>query len=236
MKLSKNLMGCAFGATVIATSLSLNAATTTGFGTIPGAAANAYSGSGIPQDTSTWTQIDGLPNSDTLTLSLASTQYKANPAPSNDGVNTFYVDTGTTPLGPGGTQRSQWNWDFYGRSEKDLLSQYSFLLTLENVLNGQTFSFDPLLIGDNVGGPSAFGNSESFDFFPFGTFTGYNPALDNTYNVTLEAFVGASKVGGTSIQIVAGSGAPSVPDGGSTAALFGMGALSIAAIRRKQKA
>ncbi len=54
--------------------------TTTGFGTIPGASGNPYSGSGIPFDTSQWTQVSGIPSAnalhpDTLTIAMAATQH-----------------------------------------------------------------------------------------------------------------------------------------------------------------
>lgn len=205
---------------------------TTGFGTLPGAAANAYGGSGIPQDTSMWTQISGLPNGDIVTLGQATTQYKSSPVPGNDGVNTYFVETGTLPLGTGGSQRTKWNWDFYGRSDNGTLGTYNFQLTIENILTGQVLSFDPTVIPDNVGGPGAFGNSESFDFVVFGVPIGYDSSLDNTFNISLDAYLNGNKIGGQQMTIVAGNGA-SVPDGGSSLAMLGVAAGSLGFIRRK---
>jgi hypothetical protein len=85
------------------------ATTTTGFGVLPGAAPNAYSGSGIPQNTSVWEQVTDLPDNDSLTLGMAITQYKTNPSPGNDSVSTYYVEPG---LGNTPNPRTPWNFDF----------------------------------------------------------------------------------------------------------------------------
>jgi hypothetical protein len=193
--------------------------TTTGFGTIPGASANAYSGTGIPINTSEWTTVSGIPvasgPTDTLTLALAATQHgSVNPAPGNNGAGTYTVSPGLV------SGRSTWNFDFYANSANDTLSDYTFTLTELNVGNGKTFSFNPLAILDNAGGPASAGNSESLDFASFGVPISYNPNANDTYDFTLKAVLTSDGVliGDTGIKVIDGTGA--VPDTASTAGLM----------------
>jgi hypothetical protein len=191
--------------------------TTTGFGTIPGAPANAYSGTGIPINTSEWTKVSGIPGSsgDDLTLAMAATQHgSANPAPGNNGAGTYTVNPGLV------SGRSKWDFDFYINSADDKLSDYTFTLTELNVGNGKTFSFNPLAISDNAGGPASAGNSESLDFAVFGLPISYNPSANDTYDFTLRAVLKSDGdlIGNTSIKVVDGTGA--VPDTASTAGLM----------------
>jgi len=207
-------------------SLSASAGTTTGFGTIPGAAANAYSGTGIPINTSVYETITGapLPSGDTLTLAMAATQHGAgNPAPGTNVAGTYTVGLGLV----GG--RSKWNFDFYVNSAAGDLSDYTF--SLVEAGNGHTFSFDPTAIGDDVGAPNSKGNSESLDFTPFGTALGYNPNQNDTYKFTLEAFLGGNEIGADSITVVAGTG--SVPDAASTMSLLGLSFGALVGLRRR---
>jgi hypothetical protein len=199
--------------------------TISGFGTIPGAPANAYGGSGIPIDTSGWTVVSGIPEPpvigpdplDTLTLAMATTQHGAgNPAPGNNGAGTYTVSPGLV----GG--RSTWNFDFYVSSADNKLSSYGITLTELNVGNGETFSFNPMLIPDNMGGPASAGNSESLDFAVFGVPIGFEAETNDTYDFTLSAvdFAG-DPVASTSITVVDGTGATvSAPDTASTAGLM----------------
>jgi len=182
---------------VISSQAAITSSTT--FGTIPGNpnGGNPYSGSGIPYNASEITTISGIPGSpsdDTLTLALSATAHGAfNPAPSNDGAGTFTALTGLA----GG--RSLWNFDFWISSANGSLSPYTFTLT--EVANGQTFSFDPLTIPDNVGAPGSAGNSESLDFPQFGVPVNYNPAQSDTYNFTLTAFLSGREIGSDSITV-----------------------------------
>ena len=184
---------------------------TTTYGTIPGlpAGSNPYSGSGIPYNNSEITTISGLPASDTLTLAMSATQHgSSNPAPGNNGAGTFTVSTGLV------AGRSPWNFDFYINSANGSLTPYTFTLT--EAANGQTFTFNPLLIPDNVGGPSSAGNSESLDFAQFGVPINYNPNQNDTYNFTLEASMGGTEIGSDSITVISGTGA--VPEPSTIAA------------------
>ncbi len=192
------------------TSASAGLTVTQSFGSVP---VGSYSGTGIPVDTSVKTTVTGIPGptvfspSDSLTLALSTTAHGAfNPAPGNDGVSTFTVGTGLV------SGRSTWNYDYYFSSANGDLSGYSFLVTILNVGNGESFSYNPLLVGDNVGGPSSAGNSESLDFIS--SFIGYNPNLNDTYDVSLSASIGNNApFARTSEQIIAGTGAPApVPE------------------------
>ena len=208
--------------------------TTTGFGTIPGASGNPYSGSGIPFDTSQWTQVSGIPSAnalhpDTLTIAMAATQHgSGNPAPGNNGAGTYTVNPGLV------SGRSVWNFDFYANSALGNVGTYSFILTELNVGNGQSFSFNPLLIPDNVGGPASAGNSESLDFATFGVPIGYDPNANDTYDFTLASYLNGNLVSQTAITVIDGTGAANTPDGGSTAGLLGAGFVSLMAFAKRK--
>jgi hypothetical protein len=175
-------------------------ATSTTFGNIPGSpnGGNPYSGTGIPYNSSEITTISGVPDgnlaNDTITLALSATAHgSSNPAPGNNGAGTFTVNAGLA----GG--RSLWNFDFWISAANGNLSPYSFTLTEK--ANGQTFSFNPTLISDNVGAPGSAGNSESLDFAAYGVPVDYNPNQDDTYNFTLTASQGGTQIGSDSITV-----------------------------------
>jgi hypothetical protein len=204
-------------------------AITVGFGPIPGAAADAYGGSGIPQNTSTWAQFDGI-QGDLVTLSLAGTQYRDNPALANNGVNTYFAATGA---GIGGV-RSPWNFDYYWRSDNGFATPYTFRLTIKNQLNGMSFAFDPEAVPDNSGVVGFYaGNSESLDFAALGGPIGYDKNLAATYELTLDALFGERPLGSVKSYVVTGSGGSKVPDGGATGFMLCAGLAGLAAVRRK---
>src|SRR5882757_7233414 len=125
--------------TCLASLTNTSAVTTQGFGSIPGTTQpqNPYSGTGIPIDHSEWVQASGIGIgnvSDTLTIALSATAHGAvNPAPTDNGAGTFFVNTGLV------SGRSKWNFDFYANSALGLLNNYVFTLT--ETANGHTFSF-----------------------------------------------------------------------------------------------
>jgi hypothetical protein len=193
--------------------------TTQGFGTIPGTtqAQNPYSGSGIPINTSEYVQINGL-GDDTLVIAMAATQHgSSNPAPGNNGAGTYFVNSGLV------NSRSTWNFDFYGNSKLGLLNNYVFSLT--ETANGQTFSFNPTLIPDDVGAPNSFGNSESLDFAQYGVPILYNPNANDTYifDLTVSSVTGAP-IADDRITVITNS----VPDTASTALLLGASFIGLA--------
>lgn len=62
---------------------------------------------------------------------------------------------------------------------------------------------------------------------------GYNPNLDGTYDFKLSAFdLQGSQLASTQIQVIAGAGGASVPDGGSMAVMLGGSLLGLAGFRR----
>jgi hypothetical protein len=202
--------------TCLASVMSAPAVTVTqGFGSIPGTtqADNPYSGHGIPIDPSEYIQFGDLTGGDTLTIAMAGTQHlSTNPALGNNSAGTYFAGTGLA----GG--RSLWNFDFYGSSQLGLLANYVFTLT--GTANGHTVTFNPAAVGDNVGGPNAFGNSESLDFAQFGGPLSYNPNADDTYNFTLSvSTITGTFLGSDNITIIAGRGA-AAPDVASTATLL----------------
>ena len=200
-------------------------ANTTGFGTLPGNPANIYGGTGIPTTPSAYT-IGSIGSGDTLTLALSTTAYgPSNPAPTTTVNNVFNVGTGFTPS----TTRSLWDYDYYLNSANGTLSAYTFTLTLLNVGNGLSVSYNPFLVGDNnpkTAGSA--GNAESLDFLIAAL--QYNANLNDTYDVTLSATDGTTTLS-TSEQIIAGTGAAPVPEpttivaGGLMLLPFGIGAL-----------
>lgn len=194
-----------------------------GFGTIPGNPSGAFGGTGIPTAPSAYTQ--GTVGDDTLTLALSTTAYKFNPTPTTASSGVFNVGTGLS------SGRSLWNYDYYLNSSLGNLSSYNFTLTVLNVGNGLSVSYNPFTaVHDNS--PTASlgtaGNSESLDFIVAGL--GYNANLDDTYDITLTATKGNITLS-TSEQIIAGNGATPVPEAttmvaGSLLLLpFGLGAL-----------
>ena len=193
------------------------------FGTLPGNPANIYGGTGIPTQPSAYT-VGTLGNNDSVTIALSTTAHgSSNPAPTTTADYVFNVGTGLS----GG--RSLWNYDYYLNSANGTLSAYTFSLTVLNVGNGLSVSYNPFLVGDNnpkTAGSA--GNSESLDFIMAAL--GYNASLNDTYDVTLTATDGSSTLS-TSEEIIAGTGAAPVPEpttivAGSLMLLpFGIGAL-----------
>jgi hypothetical protein len=215
-------------ATLIACALSATSAhaNMSGFGTIPGNPSGAFGGTGIPTMPSAYTQ-GAIGTADTLTLALSTTAYgPSNPAPTTTTPYVFNVGTGTV----GG--RSLWDYDFYLNSANGTLSAYTITLTVLNVGNGLSVSYNPLLILDNspLLNPGTAGNSESLDFTSLTGAINYNANLNDTYDVSLTATDGTTTLS-TSEEIIAGTGAAPVPEpttfvaGGLMLLPFGIGAL-----------
>ena len=223
-----------------AAGLTAHADTITTGTTIPGEAigANPYGGSGIPFDgNSTVTTISGIgiiganggPSSDTVTLALAATAHgSSNPTPGNPSYGVYTVNPGLS----GG--RSLWNYDFYVSSALGNLANYTFSLTETGP--GGNFTFNPLLILDNVGtAGSNEGNSESLDFAAFGVPISYNPNTAGIYTFTLDVSLDGSQLGGTGITVDDGVPA-SVPDSAPTLALLGASLAGLICFKRAKTA
>lgn len=181
-----------------------------GFGTIPGNPAGAYGGSGIPTAPSAFVQ-GSIGAGDTLTMALSTTAYRStSPTPTTTTDYIFNVDTGHNSEKP---LRSLWNYDFYLNSSAGNLGLYTFTLTVLNVGNGHTVSYNPFTdIGDNepMHSLATAGNSESLDFIA--SLIGYDANANDTYDFTLTATDGTTTLS-TSEQVIAGTGAVSpVPE------------------------
>ncbi len=218
---------------VISASVAVQAQSTGTPPTFPATPPNLYGD--IDASQSTYTQTTTA-SGDTLTLALDATpHFKAPLATTPPPVTLIGPGVYGVSTGVGGDGRSVWNYDFAATTSLNDLVNYIFTMTIKNEGNGQTISFNPSVIGDNNGTTgSSFGNSESLDFtktFPgdlfFGSF-GYNPNLNDTYDIT---FTAQSVTGGPVLtdtgKIIAGTGA--VPDAASTMALmsFGLGGLGL---------
>ena len=105
------------------------------------------------------------------------------------------------------------------------------LITLTNILTGQTVSYNPLSPGnDNWSGTGAnFGDSQNSERFTFGFLSGlgFNPNVNDTYSVNLSA-------GGHSLTTYAQVGTGAVPEPATWAMmLVGFGAIGFQ-MRRKR--
>lgn len=220
-------------------SVSIASADTLGFGSLPGGAGdnggNPYSGTGISYASSAYDVIN-VPG-DELTIALSTTGRGATaPTPTSTGANgagTFYVTPGSTSSS--GVNYALWDVDFWiglasGSSLYSPSSFYSFNLTATDLGTGQTISANPLLIGDNVGGPGGAGNSENLNFgFLFGT--SFDPNANDTIDFTLTA-VGAngSTLGTVTDTTIVGTG---VPDATSTAGILAASFAGLVSLKRK---
>ena len=110
------------------------------------------------------------------------------------------------------------------------LSSYTYQLTLTDLTTNATLSFNPLTIPDNaLHGSSGAQNSENFSFSGVGT-PGFNPNLQDDYQITLSEYSGISLVNSDSIQVDAESPEP------GTFFLFGAGCIGIAFLARNRGA
>jgi hypothetical protein len=175
---------------------------------------------------------------DTLTLALNVTPHYSLtpviPPVTSPGVGVYDVSTGTGVDG-----RSFWNFDLGANSSLPDLALYDFKVSIVNVGNGESTSFDTAgLTGNNVGvsaDGAAFGNGESLDFTLtdpgfFGSI-GYNPNANDDYDITLTAYsLTGAPVATDSIEVVAGNG---VPDSASTMGLLSASVAALGFVSRR---
>lgn len=177
------------------------------------------------------------------------------------GTNTYHVNTGLY-AGPGGTcigVCALWNFEFsvnLGNSGSNL-GNVSTSLSILNVGNGQTITFDPFnLLADNsafdgsntrngnTSGQQAintdvgFQNSENLAFFgALNPSFAFDPTADDTYIITLAMTEPTGFSLSVDETIIAGAGVAQTPLP-ATLPLFasGLGGLGLLSWRRKRKA
>lgn len=163
------------------------------------------------------------------------------------GTSTYDVPLGINTVHGG----SLWDFAFsanLGSGTGRTLSGTTTQLSVVDVVNGTSGSFNALLIGDNVGyGPGGanaagsnastdygFQNSETLSFAGIAAGVGdpgFDPTQNDTYLVTFSAAdLSGNSLGSVSETIVAGTGAP-VPEPGDLA-ILGVGLLGLAVAHR----
>ncbi len=142
---------------------------------------------------------------------------------------------------------AKWDFEFSINTQagggSDLLSAFTYLLTIEDIGQGTSNAFDPLLIPDNaywngaeVDGPpqpaDAYGaqNSENLSFAGF--LAGFDVNADDTYRFTLQAFQSDDLVATNQIIVNAGAGA-AVPEPRSIGLFLTMAFGLALVVRRK---
>jgi hypothetical protein len=220
-------------AVIIAAGMSVHAQTQ---GTPPGFAGQPNPYGNVDSTKSTYTTTPVLGDSLTLALNVTP-HYSATPVipPVNSpGVGVYDVATGT-----GVDSRSFWNFDLGANSSLGALPAYDFKISVLNVGNGESTTFDTAGLTGNTTGVSAdgiaFGNGESLDFTLtdpafFGSI-GYDPTANDDYDITLTAYlVTGAPVASDSIEVVAGNG---VPDAVSTMGLLSASVAALGFVSRR---
>jgi hypothetical protein len=182
------------------------------FGSQPGF---EFGGSGIPNDgvaSSTYADANG-----SVLFGMTATQRFDNPVVTNDGAGTYYAQPGADTA-HGQPTYALWNFDFDSDIISGDLTGYSFTLSY----GSQSLAGIPLGYGDSWNLGMAFLGVPAFD-----------PSVDNVYNFALDLIspTGAS-VDTVGIDVVVGNG-NTVPDGGSTAVLMGVGLIGLAVLGRR---
>lgn len=158
--------------------------------------------------------------------------------------STYNVNTGPTSV-PGKTG-SDWGFVFSVNLNynNDPTSPYNLAnittrLTLNDVGQGTTGSFDPRIIPDNaIFGTTGFQNAETLSFLGIRTLLGdpnYDVNADDTYIFTLEVLNGLTVLASDRITVIAGAGATAVPEP-LTLSLLASGLAGIGVMRRRKKA
>jgi hypothetical protein len=156
-----------------------------------------------------------------------------------------YSWTDTTGLGPIGSNRASWNYDFSLNvaSTGSALSDFAFKLYIDSDPSaGHTWKvIDPSAIGDNDTFGNAYAQNSENPRFSAEGLPGYDNTIAGTYDFALfaldssgtvlaETYMRVNVNGGTA----AGTFNGNVPDAGSSALLLGSAASALAFLRRQR--
>lgn len=249
MKLVPHLLACSLFSASAAFALTPNYQT---FGDLSGA---TFGGSGIPTDPTAFSVFSDQGR--TVTIGLTAHQRYSNPALTNDGAGTFFATPGTndgTPGQPGTT--ATWNFAYYISVTGSVgtigtLANYNFALDYEfNPTSGSTTGFGSLNLNAFAalaGQTNTYQESQNPTFgFLGSSIPGFVTAPADIFDANaLGEYSFRLRVSPTilspnsqlndyvSINVVVGNPTTSVPDGGATIALLGVGLLGMAVLRRR---
>jgi hypothetical protein len=210
------------------------------FGTLSGA---TFGGNGIPNNAVAITTLTS--GNYNITLGLTAHQRFSNPAPSNDGMGTFWAAAGGD-VGNGQPGYGLWNIGYYVDFNPNLSSifpsGYSVRLLFDkdpaldsdvsssrviepSILNGFTFDSQNSW---NLGMSSIFGSG------------GFDPNATGEYSFALAVLKDGVELGRSAINVnVNGTGTipppRPIPDGGTTLALMGVALAGLGSIARRHK-
>jgi hypothetical protein len=213
-------IACLFASGAVAMASSVSS-----FGTLSNA---TWGGSGIDNNNAEITTIT-LPATaaaNVITLGLEANPRLQPGVLGNNGAGIYFVAPGAAAGHP---TWASWNMGFFiGSTPDNSLSQYTFTLSY-GLEGGGSFTFDPMLISDNKGGPNSAQNSENLGFgflsVPIG---GFDPNASGIYDFTLNAYLNGNLLGSDSAKVAVGN----VPDGGSTVAALGFAACALLIFKR----
>ena len=138
-------------------------------------------------------------------------------APASSG-NVYSFSLGTDPM--------SFDWGIDNNAGAPITA----LLTLKNLGTGQTFSYDPFFVGnDNSNASGSSQNSFRLNWAPIG----FNPAVNDTYRVTLDVTGLAGGAQSLSIDAKLGAG---VPEPATWAMMIGGFGLIGGAMRSRRRA
>lgn len=209
---------------------------------------DTFGGSGIPNNAVATTTIqDGAA---TINLGLTAHQRYDNPALINDGAGTFTANAGSNAKGPNNIVGALWNfaWDIDVSGALPASYQFTLLydfnpaagtsesahgsINLSHLLYGSLDGSENLLFSflDGTTPNGALAQAVGLTAPPSGSF---DPNVNGEYTFALIASQGGNELGRSAIRVnVVGGTSASVPDGGATAILLGLGFAGLFAFRK----
>lgn len=210
-----------------------------------GATSDTFGGSGIPNNAVATTTI--VNNGSTVSLGLTAHQRYDNPALISDGSGTFTALAGANAKPDGtGTVGALWNfaWDI---DVAGTSSSYNYTLLYDFNPGASTPDSELGSINLNLFSPDGSENL-LFSYLDGGTLNGiqaetfgltspptgsFNPYANGEYTFALIASDASGELGRSEITVnVVGGTSTSVPDGGATSVLLGLGLAGLMAFRK----